>query len=325
MKYIRNIMLLLSLLVPSSIYAEFEWVSCTLDNDLFVGEDSGYTNGLYIALYDIKNNDVNPSPSWMLKPLLWSLPKGKILESIHSYTIGQTIMTPEDISLEEPGPNDMPYAGLLTLNNTFLSINENYADKISTIIGILGPLSGAEQTQKSIHKMIGATEPKGWDSQLENEIVIEFSRARAYRTWKSDFENWDIISTGEIRLGTLSSSINAGAMLRFGKNLEHSYASVLYASTRTMNPISIGAENWNIYIGLTAEYTFNQIFTNGNTFQDSSTLDYKHEKIRSTLGISYSWKSYAFSFAINDLNIMNNKQETKQLDKYGTLSLAIKL
>ena len=41
----RNIFFILLLAVPLVCYAKVDWLSFTWDNDVFLGEDDGYTNG----------------------------------------------------------------------------------------------------------------------------------------------------------------------------------------------------------------------------------------------------------------------------------------
>jgi hypothetical protein len=36
-------------------------------------------------------------------------------------------------------------------------------------VGVVGPASFAEQTQKRIHEIVNADEPRGWNTQLKNE------------------------------------------------------------------------------------------------------------------------------------------------------------
>ena len=115
---------------PVFVRAEFEWIPYSIDNDLFLGNDSGYTNGIYVSLYDLDRGGEQPSPSWMLRLLLWSLPVQHPAGAVNSYTIGQTMITPQGITIEAPGEEDLPYAGLLFVNNTYLSIHKQYADKI---------------------------------------------------------------------------------------------------------------------------------------------------------------------------------------------------
>ncbi|TQV85956.1 lipid A deacylase LpxR family protein [Aliikangiella coralliicola] len=325
--------LLISFILPLNAYAEFEWVSYTLDNDLFIGNDSGYTNGLSVALYDSEESsgeeggfagkDPQPKPSWMLSPLLWSLKDEGYMGAVNIYTIGQSMITPEDIQVEVPSEEDLPYAGLLFINNTFLAINENFADKISTSIGVVGPLSLAEESQKFVHELIGADEPLGWDTQLKNELVFQFSRARAWRSWISDDQSMDLVTSVEASLGTISSSVNVGVMFRYGTDLSRTYATELLNTTRTSNPAAIDG-GWYIYTIVNSGYLFNQIFTDGNTFRDSRSIDYRNEFVGISIGLAYSWKDYSLSVAFNDANLISDdsEEQLKNLTEYGTITFA---
>lgn len=323
--FVPKLILSLALLFPVLVRAEFEWISYTIDNDLFLGNDSGYTNGIYVTLYDLGEEGAQPKPSWMLRPLLWSLPSQQPLGAVNSYTIGQTMITPEDITIEVPSEQDLPYAGILFLNNTYLSFNKQYADKISTTIGFVGSLSLAEQSQNIVHAVTGSDEAKGWDTQLENELVFQFSRARAWRTWASESEQWDFISSSDFSIGTISSRVDAGVMLRYGKNLIESYAIPLWNNSRTTNPVAINGD-WYVYSGIKIGYIFNQVFTDGNTFRDSRSIDYKHEFVSLTLGIAYSWNDYSLGFVLNDSNIIfdDSDEQLKDLTQYGSLTFAVK-
>lgn len=326
MLYLKNILSLVALLMPASVYAEFEWVSFTLDNDLFLGDDGGYTNGLYLAFYDSEKQATHPEPSWLLTPLQWSIRDTSTVTAISAYTLGQTMVTPADITVTLPDKNDMPYAGLLFINSTFLSVNTNYADKIGVTLGVLGPLSLAEQSQKLIHKMLGSEEPKGWDTQLENELVFQLDRARAWQFWQSNDQRWDLVTLADLTLGTISSAINAGAMIRYGTRLSDSYATTLFGNTRTTNPISI-AGSWNLYAGIKAGYKFNDIFMDGNTYRDSHSIEYKHESVGVMLGFTFSWDGYSLALAATDSNLLVGKSgyPSESDARFGTLTLAIQL
>ena len=80
------------------------WHSFTLDNDLFVGNDSGYTNGLYFSTFDLdEGKDSWPDPGLLLGPLMGSMPaRDDTLGAVSSFTIGQTMNTPSDITIEIP-------------------------------------------------------------------------------------------------------------------------------------------------------------------------------------------------------------------------------
>ncbi len=319
LKYI----LVFFLFFPSVSKAEFDWISFTYDNDFFLGDDSGYTNGLFFSLYELENSDKKIEPSWMLSPLKWSIESESALSKINSYTVGQVIITPDDITQKVPPSNSTPYAGMLFLNDTYISSNKKYADAIRVTLGVVGPISGAEHVQKEIHRIVGANDPKGWDTQLNNELVFQFSRARAWRSWVSENQRFDIVNMLDVSLGTISSSVSASSMIRYGKNLEKSYETILYAQKRTSNPVSVKKEHWNVFASIYTKYLFNSIFLDGNTFEKSRSVDYDPKHLGMALGFSYSWNNYIVSLAINNFN--QGDKERKNLDRFGTFTIAIKL
>lgn len=156
----------------------------TLDNDLFVGTDGGYTNGLYVSLYGVYDN-----PKERLVGLPWYLRLLQKMQTIrpdHQYVevmnFGQTMITPSDITQVPPDPNDTPYAGILFWQNSLISARDTGADMSSLVLGVLRPSSGAEQAQKIVLKATGSEEPLGWDYQIDDEPVLGIARSRFWRS-----------------------------------------------------------------------------------------------------------------------------------------------
>lgn len=318
----------LVLLFGMPAFAEVNWFSATLDNDFFVNEDNGYTNGIYVSFYDVNDKESSADlPDAWVKPLMWSMPSGSIETSVNIYSVGQTLNTPYDIEEVVPAEGTFPYSGLLSFTNTFIVVGPRYADKVSTTLGIVGPLAMGEQTQKAVHKAISARTPRGWDTQLDNELVFELSRGRTWRSWVSNSNTIDVLSGAEMSVGTLRSAVSTGFMVRYGKNLEESFATVLLADSRTSNPIAVN-QGWFVYMGVALNYTFNQIFTDGNTFHDSRSIDYDHRNNMLSSGLTYSWGESALSFAINSPFTIGGDDYDREMDKftrYGTLTFSRKL
>jgi len=310
------------------VSAEINWVSSTLDNDLFVGNDNGYTNGIYVSFIETGLAAKRiPSHDFWVAPLMWSMPDHDIIMALNAYTIGQTMNTSSDITVAVPDKNELPYSALLALTNNYVVVTPHYADQVSTSVGIVGPAALGEDAQKFVHKLIEADEPKGWDTQLKNELVFQFSRGRTWRTWVSAADDADILTSANLSLGTLQSLVNTGVTLRYGRDLHNSYATGLLSSSRTAN-LSAVEGGWFVYAGLNAGYIFNQIFTNGNTFRDSRSIDYSHEFIGATAGIAYSWEGYSITFGVNNANLLqsgSNQEALSELTEYGTLTFSMRL
>ncbi|MFL0805051.1 MAG: lipid A deacylase LpxR family protein [Agarilytica sp.] len=314
------------LVMATPSQAENDWVSVTLDNDLFVGNDNGYTNGLYVSFFDvgdISSKDL-PTHDFWVAPLMWSMPSGDIKGAVNAYMFGQTMSTPSDINIVVPDENELPYSALLALTNTYVAVTPDHADRVSTTIGVVGPAALGEEAQKFVHEIISADEPQGWDTQLENELVFQLSRGRTWRTWASNSGRFDFLTNTDLSLGTIQSSISTGMTIRYGRGLISSYATTLFNSSRTTNPSAVNG-GWYIYGGIQAGYVFNQIFTDGNTFRDSRSIDYDHEYIGLTAGFAYSWQDFSLTFAINDSNIIQSGDTEKTLEnltQYGTITVA---
>jgi len=328
MRIVRLLVLCL-LGFSQTVRSDVDWMAATLDNDFFVGSDNGYTNGLYLSLFDVREISSVESikPDFWVRPLLWSITFDDVNTAVNSYTIGQTMNTPRDITVAIPDDQELPYSALLAMTNNYVTIGTAYADRIGTTVGIIGPSALGAEVQKLVHELIGSDEPLGWETQLKDELVFQFSRARAWRSWVSNSGHIDAISTAEFGIGTLRSAVNFGMTLRSGRGLARSYATTLFDSSRTANPGAVNG-GWYLYGGLNGGFIFNQIFTDGNTYRDSRSVDYRSEYIGITAGLAYSWENVSFSFSINNANIIQGAEDDETLDnitQFGTFTLAWKM
>jgi len=307
-----------SLFSISSESLAVDAITFTLDNDIFIASDDGYTNGAYGSWYYFDRGDKQPKASWLVWPLKWSMSDRNGEISVDAYSIGQSMYTPKDILATNPDPNDIPYAGLLFLNNTYLTSYGTYADSISTTIGIVGPASGAEGMQKWIHELSDSDIPQGWDYQLDNEVVFKLTRARMWRNWVSDNGHFDFLSVADIGIGTLESSINAGFTLRAGDQLSVSHISGFLIPSRTSN--FVAAKNgWFTYLMLGGSLMANQIIINGNTYRDSRSIELDNMHIVLTGGLAYSWDNLSITLAYADMSFTND--EISSATRFGTLTV----
>jgi hypothetical protein len=318
----KSCLLLFPLLVfPGACHAAVDWLSFTWDNDVFLGEDNGYTNGGFWTWFNTGRRDgAAPRPGWLLQPLLWSMPDAEPVYRVSSHTFGHMMVTPEDITQENPAPDDLPYSGLVFYLYGHLQVYADHADMASVTLGLVGPHSGADTLQKYVHKhMSGADEPRGWHTQLQNEVVFRLSRNRVWRQWAAQDGATDFLLTTGINIGTLESSLGGYALIRYGTNLEQSYATAVYHGSRAINPAALNG-GWHLYAGLGARYVGNLIFTDGNTFRDSRSVETDPAKIGFMTGVSYSWRDLTATLAIEDMAM--NEEQYEGIERYGTFTIA---
>jgi len=320
----------LGISTSGSALAEAEWISVTLDNDTFVGDDNGYTNGIYVSWFDGPEGEQKAEIGLLARAMKWSLPdSGSSGIGFDIKTIGQTMITPSDIEFPTlPPPDDLPYGGLLFYSDTFVQIQPTFADMISVTVGVVGEYSFAEESQEFVHGILDADEPCCWDQQLDNEIVFQVRRGRVWKTWVSDSGNADFLLGADLALGTISSEVGAGFMVRYGRDMKLSYATSVLINQRIANAVAT-QKGWYLFAGARAGYVGNHIFLDGSKAYDDrfGEMVYDEESLMLTTGLAYSWENFSLTFALNDLNANDDSdaEAAEEYTKYGTLTLAWKL
>lgn len=306
--------------VPAQAQA-FDWASVVWQNDLFIGEDGGYTNGLFISLYDLSTEGEAPYQTPLLaKPLAWMQQPSQDATMFSEHSLGQAMITPSDISQPVPDPEDAPYAGLLLYRVSHAIVEDDFADLVRTTIGLMGPASGAERSQEWVHKITGSEQPQGWDYQLDTKFLFALERTAVWRHEIS--ARWDTVLLAQAAVGNLESALGGGALVRFGDGLSQSFATTALHYGRISVPMAVEG-GWYIYAGFEAEYVFNHILVNGNTYRDNAADDLEHELVAATVGLTYSWDNFSLALSYKTGNSLDTNQTSE--DSYGAISMAWRL
>lgn len=152
------------------------------------------------------------------------------------YSLAQETYTPLDVSLPAPPPGDQPYAGILLANAALYSRTPESQHTFLFAVGAVGPISGAEYTQKLIHDITGAPEPMGWDTQLGNELQLNMGYAyehRLVRLGESGGSGLDLSAGVGAALGNCLTSADGSATLRFGYDLPEPFGKLDIRSRST--------------------------------------------------------------------------------------------
>ena len=113
-------------------------------------------------------------------------------------------------------------------------------------------------------------------------------------------------------------------MWRYGRDLDRTYATTLLSEGRTVNPVALET-SWYWFAGISARYTANSIFLDGNTYEDSREVeDWDNEQVPFTAGFAYSSKNWSLTYAFNDLNIIENDDNdvSDEYTRFGTITYA---
>ncbi len=297
----------------------------TFENDVFVGRDDGYTNGTGITFGKAGFDEFNAGnvPAWihwLIKNRYISTKPGKTRAIAHMFF--QRMQTPRDITVNDFIADDLPYAGLLAWQGTAYSWDTNVSDQLSLYLGIVGPATLAAEAQKVIHKMIGADDPKGWQYQLNNELIVKIEVQRAWSLYRNDSKRfqYDIVGLGGAGIGNLKTAAKGGFAVRWGTNLSSSLAAFSLQADRHVNPLAFSDSNdFYFFAGARAGVVAYDVLINGNAFTDSHSLPLEHLQNEVAAGALWSVNRWAFVFALSSSSAKTTLNDDRE--RYGVLSV----
>ncbi|MEX2250019.1 MAG: lipid A deacylase LpxR family protein [Parvibaculum sp.] len=279
-----------------------------VENDLFANfanSDRHYTNGLQVAWLSRPQRNL---PGWLTEfssPPFYSLvfPTGNFDYKSHRFgvALGHAIFTPDDTMTTLPQPNDRPYAAWLHTTFSLQSVRsstitgEAWQDQWKLDLGVVGPAAQGEFVQNEWHNLIGADEANGWDNQIENEIGLNLSFERAWRS--STFATPDIIGLETdiipytiISLGNVQTYAGFGATFRVGPSLPNDFGPTrIYpgvGGSEWFEPADTGCSCY-LFAGFEGRGIARDIFLDGNTFRDSPSVQKRHFVYDAKLGMVF--------------------------------------
>ncbi len=257
------------------------------ENDKFTNADRHYTNGVRAAWTSPRLREQLP---WIGDALDWIYPFDAGADARIGVHLGQSMFTPDDISARQLISDDRPYAGWLytgaslhaEAEQQILSRDFNTLDTLEIDIGMVGPASLAEQTQKLVHDITGAEDPKGWSHQLNNEPGIILTLERKWRPKAHDFGIFgleaDLIPSAAASVGNVNTSAGVAALLRFGQGVHVDYGPPLIrpniSGVSFIDRVPAGYA-WYVFGGAGGRFVARDIFLDGNTFTHSHSVDKK--------------------------------------------------
>jgi hypothetical protein len=255
-------------------------ITALYENDVFGGTDRNYTNGVKFAYVSPIN--LHNRLAWQIYDMFWS--DRDVVKFRASWGFGQSMFTPDDISVAAPIPGERPYAGWLYGFYGFSAEHKhNPTDSTFTNVeielGVVGESAHAKWVQREVHQWIDGQEPRGWDNQLKDEPGIALSAERA---WRRSFAlagktAFDIAPSLGLSLGNVRTEAFAGVTARIGTDLEDTALPMRVrpslAGSGSFDTVSGWA--WSAFAGVYGQAVARNIFLDGNTFHDSLSVDKK--------------------------------------------------
>lgn len=302
--------------------------SFTLENDIIAGTDRDYTNGALLS-YIAPANDLPWVGRFLKSKLFW-------LEGADdwrmSYGVGQNMYTPQDISRRFPDPDDRPYAGFLygsvgiSADTRASSGAPRQLDVLALDIGIVGPGSLAEPTQKHVHELIDSDDPKGWDEQLATEVAFRLLYERSWRaSGKWDLPllplEGDVTPHVGLALGTVATYAAAGASFRIGEDLGDDYGPPRVRPALGSPGFfrDIDGFSWYLFAGVQGRAVARDLFIQGNTFKDSPGVNVEPLQLDIQAGFAIQVGRVEMAFT----QVLRSPQHTRKgrWNRFGSVNL----
>ena len=283
----------------------------TAENDLFPAgrSDRNYTSGVSIAYSPDETNTLE---------------------------VGQKFYSPEDLTARHRVDGDRPNAGQLWVGHSVHRVKPcpdggALREQTGLRVGLVGAGSLASETQRFVHKYISfSQDPKGWASQIEDEVTLGVHYERRRRLFDFGRGSWkgDATALARADVGTDITRFRVGGILRFGFNLATGSSPAGLAPTQfgprperpralprmmsgsASGDLSFGAPSGGvasaseptsalrvyISLGADAHYTAYNVFIDNHLFGPGTDLSLEPLGYDLSASVTSEWKGYRFGY-----------------------------
>jgi hypothetical protein len=306
-----------------------------LENDFFFQMDRYYTSGVKLSWIspDLRED----AEGLRLARWFYSLFKGAFFvdrpEFQHavSFSIGNDMYTPEDLTRSDLIVTERPYAGMTYIGIGFHNKSSRHMSTLEFDLGIVGSHSFSETFQKTIHNVFGYEYPNGWDHQLKDEPALRIIYDHKWKLLKLQLGGdygFDWITYVRGGLGNVYTGAGLGMEVRWGFALPDDFGTfpirpggdVTDIKRRNSGFSHQGRFGIHVFAAVEGQAVLRDIFLDGNTFRDSHSVD--KEPFVADLMVGISLRINRFKIFYSQVYLTRRFKTQFYEQRYGSLNLS---
>jgi len=279
------------------------FITFALENDLFGrGTDQHYTSGFRLSWFEAGA----VPPDW-IGDIGELYPGFRVNDTTSvTFSVGQNLYTPEDITIAAAQPEDRPWAAWLYTSAGLTTVTDNHVDELEMALGVVGPWAQGEETQRFVHDLFIGDDPEGWDNQLDNEVAGYVSWQRRWPRFMATPLHDDIWLTttpsAGVTLGTVYTHAEGGVNFRLSPRSELFSDTPLRVRPAMPGtgyyPLPQKGWSWSVFGGANARLVGRNIFLDGNTFEDSPSVDKRRFVYDLNVGFDVTYGQNRLSYTL---------------------------
>ena len=246
--------------------------------------------------------------------------------------LGHSIFTPENKTLKPPDLSDRPYGAWLYMGGSLLQESHgNMLENLEISLGVVGPAALGKLVQNDFHQFVGVTPSRGWSKEIHNEpgLVVTYERLWRISLLGDADIGLDVVPQLGATVGNIFTYGSAGALLRFGKNLQVDYGGArirpALSGTDYFNASRLdGKLGYSIYAGFQGRAVAQNIFLDGSAFHQDPSVDKKPLVADFQAGVSVFW-SDDLQLNFSAVRRTREFQGQNSPDNIGTASISFSL
>lgn len=271
-------------------------ISLRIDNDAFDfwmlpwnRPDEEYTSGVHLT-YD------GGSAPWWSRALIGRGPACNVGATecrTQRAELGQDIYTPA-LSVDDPkaAAGSRANAGWLYVSQAARLLRTDRSDEFALTIGVTGPPSLAQQTQRLAHDVVPAfNRPESWNNQIRFQpgAIVRYEQRRLVVIANGNAIGFDVVPHIAAAVGNVATNGELGLQSRLGVHLPHPWLS------------SDGRFSMTLVAGAMGKAIVRDLFLDGNTIPGGPHVGHAPIVGEGELGMElrYRWLNLTYR-AVND-------------------------